>query len=60
MIEFFRKDENRGIKIGWVNSILVTKSINLQFFTLILYGDGVHCDRRGFSLHSPFIEKPMM
>ena len=33
----FQKNENRGIKITWVNSILITKSINLQLFTLILY-----------------------
>ena len=32
------KFENRGIKIARVNSILTTKYINLQLFTLILYG----------------------
>ena len=37
-IKFFRKFENRGIKIARVNSILITKSINLPLFTLILYG----------------------
>ena len=37
MIEFFRKFENRGIKMTRVNSILITKSINLKSFTLILY-----------------------
>ena len=36
MIEFPRKFEKRGIKIDRVNSILITKSINLQLFTLIL------------------------
>ena len=40
MIEFLRKFENRGIKICPVNSI-ITKAVNLQLFTLILYGDGV-------------------
>ena len=30
MIEFLRKFENRGIKIAWVNSIIISKSINLQ------------------------------
>ena len=44
MIEFLRKFENRGIKINRVNSILITKSINLLFFTLILYGVAVCCD----------------
>ena len=38
MVEFFRKFENRGIKITRVNSILIAKSLNLQLFTLILYG----------------------
>ena len=41
MIEFLRKFEDRGIKIALVNSFLFYKSINLLFFTLILYGDGV-------------------
>ena len=40
MIEFLRKFENRGIKIARVNTILNTKSINLELFTLILYGVG--------------------
>ena len=31
----FLKFENRGIKIARVNSILITKSINLQLITLI-------------------------
>ena len=38
MVKFLRKFENRRIKIVRVNSILITKSINLQLFTLILYG----------------------
>ena len=54
-----QKFENHGIKIAQVNSILITNSINLQFFTIILYGVGVRCDRRRFSVHSPFIEKPI-
>ena len=37
IVQFLGKYENRGIKIIRVNSILITKSINLQLFTLILY-----------------------
>ena len=37
IVEFLRKFENRGIKIAPVNSILITKSINSQLFTLLLY-----------------------
>ena len=33
MVEFLRKFENRGIRTAWVNSILITKYINLQLFT---------------------------
>ena len=51
MAEFLIKFENRGIKIARVNSIFITKSINLKLFTLILYGVGVPWDRRLFSLH---------
>ena len=40
MVEFLKKFEKMGIKIDRVNSILITKSINLQLFTLILYGVG--------------------
>ena len=40
MVEFLRKFENREIKIGRDNSIHITKSINLQLFTLILFGVG--------------------
>ena len=57
MIEFHWKFENRGIKIAWVNSILINKSINLQLFTLIFCGVGVCCDQRKFSVLSPFIVK---
>ena len=57
IIEFLRKFENRGIKIARVNSIFITKFINLQLFTLILYSVGVRCDRRRFSVLSPFMEK---
>ena len=60
MIEFLRKFENRGIKIARVNSILIAKSINLQFLTLILYVVGVRCDRSRFSADIPFIEKSMV
>ena len=38
MVKFLWKFENRGIKIAGVNLILITKYINLQLFTLILYG----------------------
>ena len=37
IVEFFRKFENGGIKIDGVNSILITKSVDFQLFTLILY-----------------------
>ena len=40
MVKFLRKFENLGIKIAQVNSILITKSIKLQLFTLVLYGVG--------------------
>ena len=48
MIKFLRKFENRSIKIARVSSILITKSINLQLFTLILNGFGVCCDLSNF------------
>ena len=57
MIDFLKKFQNRSIKIGAVNSILITKSINLDLFTLIFYDFGVRCDLRRFSVFSPFIEK---
>ena len=44
MVEFLRKVENRCIKIAQVNSILSTKFINLQLFTLIQSVLGVRCD----------------
>ena len=59
MIEFSEKFEKRAIKIARFNSILITKSINLQLFTLILFGVEVSRDLRRFSVHSPFIEKSM-
>ena len=34
MVEFLRKFENRGTIISRVNSIIMTKSINLQLYTL--------------------------
>ena len=55
MVEFLRKFENRGTKIAGVNSILITKSINLQLFTLILCGVIVLCDRSQFSAPAQFI-----
>ena len=39
-VEFLMKFENGAIKSGRDNSILITKSINLPLFTLILYGVG--------------------
>ena len=45
MAEFLIKFENRGIKIARVNSILITKFINLQLFTL-----RVRCDVGIFKL----------
>ena len=40
MVEFLRKFENRDNKIARDNSILITKYINLQLYTLILYAVG--------------------
>ena len=60
MFEFLKKFVNCGTKIARVNSNFITKSINLQLFTLILNGAGVRCDRRRFSVFSPFIEKSMI
>ena len=40
MVEFLRKFENRGVKNVRVTRFLSPKSINLQLFTLILYGVG--------------------
>ena len=36
MVVFLRKFENRDIKIARVNSIIITKSISFQLFTLII------------------------
>ena len=36
MIEFLKKNENRGIQISRVNSILIPIYINSQLFTSIL------------------------
>ena len=60
MIECLRKFVNRGIKIALMNSIIIIKSINLQKFTLILFGVGVRCDQRQFSVLNPLIEKSMI
>ena len=57
MAEFLRTFENHCIKIVRVNSILIAININLQVFTLILYGVWVRCDRMRFSVHSPYIQK---
>ena len=48
-----------SLKLHRVNSLLITKSINLQLFTLILYGFGLRCDRRRFYVNSPFIKKSL-
>ena len=50
MVEFHIKFENRGIKIARLNSILIAKSVNLQLFTLILYGVWVCCEVDIFEL----------
>ena len=50
IVKFLRKCENRDIKIARVHLILITKSINLQLFTLILYCVGVCCDVYIFKL----------
>ena len=55
-----QKIEDRSIKIARVNSILVTKLINLPLFTLILEDFGGRCDLGRFSVISPFIEKSML
>ena len=41
MLVFIGKLENRGIKIAQVNSISITKFINLLSFSIVL---GVRCD----------------
>ena len=40
MVEFIKKIEKSCLKIARVNTIFITKSINLQLFTSILYGVG--------------------
>ena len=40
IVEFRKKNENRGIKIARVNLILITQSINLKLYTFIYYGVG--------------------
>ena len=60
MVYFLTKFENRSIKIALVNSILITKSINLELFTLILYSFGVRFDLGRFSVLRPFTEKSMI
>ena len=55
-----QKFGNPSIRIARVNSILVTISLNLQLFTLIVYGFSVCCDLRQFSVLSPFIEMSMI
>ena len=40
LIEFLRNFENRRFNIARVNLILISKSVNLQLFTLILYDLG--------------------
>ena len=42
MVEFFRKFENRAIKICWDNSIIIAKIYQFKV-TLILYCVGVRC-----------------
>ena len=50
MVEFLRNLENRGIKIARVNSIHITKSMDLQLFTLIFCDVGGCCDVDIFKL----------
>ena len=57
MIKFLTIVEDHSIKITRVNFILITKSLNLQLFTLILYGFGVRYDLRRFSVLSCIYRK---
>ena len=53
MLEFFKKIEDRGIKIARVHSILISKSINLKLFTLKFvrcWGSVNYCDFDIFKL----------
>ena len=47
MVEFLRKFDNRGIEIARANSIIITKSFNLLFFSTVL---GVRCNVDIFKL----------
>ena len=58
-IEVLRKFENLGVKNARVNSILITKSVDLQLFTLLLCSFRVRCDHMRFSVLSPFMEMSM-
>ena len=60
IIVFLKIFDNRNVKIVRVKSILITKSINLQLFTLSLCGFGVRSDLSRFSVLSQFIEKSMI
>ena len=44
MVGFLRKFKNRAIKIDLVNSIFITKSINLQLSTFFCRVFGILCD----------------
>ena len=44
MVEFLRKFEKRSIKIARVNSILITKSINLLKFRTVLGSAAIEDD----------------
>ena len=57
LIEFPPKIDNRGIKIARVNSIRITKSINLLQFCTVLGSFVIEGD---FRVHSPFIQKSML
>ena len=50
MIEFLRKIESRGIKIAWVNLILITKSHNLQYLLKLCTVLEIRCDVDIFKL----------
>ena len=59
MVEFIWKSDSRGIKIARVNSIRITKSIDLLRICKVLTVE-VRCDRGRYSVHSPFTEKSML
>ena len=56
IVDFPMKYESRGIKIARVNSIRITKFINLLLFC---YGVAVR-DNGRLSVNIPFIEKSMI